>query len=157
MRTGLPLLLAAAVAVPCAAQADVEWKLFKKDGRAYLQGFSGEYEGDSEFWAHCRRDGAIDIGVGAHSQVGKGKRDAVTLTLASAGLRARLSGVSRESANVEMTGGTELRAKVRPDDAVFAVLGTGRPIAVTGSIEQPATWGVKGLKAKVAAFLKACK
>jgi hypothetical protein len=139
------------------AQADVEWTLGKKQGRPLLNGFSGEYEGDDEFWAHCRKDGSIDIGVGAHSRVGRGRGDAVRLTIASAGERTMLSGASRWSMNSEMTGGTELRARVRPDDALFAVLRTGKPIAVTGSIEQPARWGVAGLKQKVAAFLQACK
>ena len=55
-----------------------------------------------------------------------------------------------------MTGGTEFRATVKRDDALFKVLSTDKPIAVSGSIE-PTTWPAKGLKAKVAAFLKACK
>jgi hypothetical protein len=35
-------------------------------------------------------------------------------------------------------------------------LATGQPIRVTGSIRKPLRWDVKGLKAKVAEFLKLC-
>ena len=38
-----------------------------------------ESEVDYEFWAHCRTDGKIDVGMAAESHVGKGKGEAVTL------------------------------------------------------------------------------
>ena len=142
---------------PAAAWAEVVvWTLSKPQGRPYLVGMVNVSEVDFEFWARCRADGAIDIGMGAESHVGKGKGEPVSLTLTSAGQTVKISGVSRESENVEMTGGIELRAKVMPDDKLFAVLRTGRPIAVTGPIK-PMKWEVKGLKAKVEAFLKGCR
>jgi hypothetical protein len=55
-----------------------------------------------------------------------------------------------------MTGGIELQARVKRDDKVFTVLATGQPITVTGAIKKPLKWGVKGLKPKLTAFLKAC-
>jgi hypothetical protein len=115
-----------------------------------------ESEVDYEFWAHCRADGKIDVGAAAESRVGKGKGEAVTLQLASAGKTATLSGRSRESENVEMTAGIELRATVPRDHPLFAVLATGKPISVTGPIKR-LTWSAKRLKEKTAAFLKACK
>jgi hypothetical protein len=96
------------------------------------------------------------VGAAAESHVGKGKGEAVTLKLSSDGRTATLTGVSRESANVEMTGGIELRAVVARDHPLFVVLATGKPIAVSGPIK-PITWQARTLKAKTAAFLQACK
>jgi hypothetical protein len=96
------------------------------------------------------------VGAAAESHVGKGGGEAVTLRLASGLKRTTLTGVSRHSDNFEMTGGVELRATVSPDHPVFAVLGNGSKVKVTGPIK-PLNWGTKGLKPKIAAFLKACK
>ena len=70
---------------------------------------------------------------------------------------AKLSGTSQWSKDSEMTGGTELRAQVKTDDPLFAVLASGQPVAVSGDIEHPGKWPVTGLKAKAAAFVAACK
>jgi hypothetical protein len=151
-------LLAAAIVTPAVAADSVTWSLSKKDGRPYLVGmWTAEEEGDTEFWAHCRKGGAIELGVGASSGVGKGTGDAVSLTLKSGTQSAKLEGKSRRSVNFEMTAGHELRAQTTANEPVFGVLATGGPISVTGSIEKPITWPARGLKAKVAAFLAACK
>jgi hypothetical protein len=157
MRCRLQLLAIAALLVPSAARADLQWTLTKKDGHPYLQGMSSEPEIDTEFWALCRSRSAIDLGVGANSGVGHGKGETVRLTLTSGTATAALSGRSQDSVDVEMTGGTELRATVPATDPLFAVLANGAPIRVTGSIKAPATWQVKGLKQRVAAFLAACR
>jgi hypothetical protein len=136
--------------------ADVEWTVSKKNGRAYLGGMPNEPEVDYEFWAHCRANGSIEVGAAAEAHVGKGRGEAVTLKLASAGKTISLKGVSRKSENFEMTGGVELRAVVSREHPLFAVLATGKPITVSGPIK-PMTWPVKGLSARTAQFLKACK
>ena len=148
--------LVVAFAWPCAALAEVEWTLRKDKGRAFLQGMHNESEVDFEFWARCRTDGDIDIGMAAESHVGKGKGEKVELTLISAGQTAKVTGISRDSVDSEMTGGIELQSKMKRDDKLFAVLATGQPITVTGPIK-PLKWGVKGLKSKLDAFLKSCK
>jgi hypothetical protein len=153
----LRILIASAVLLPVAAAADdIIWQLGKKQGRPILLGVLSEPETDKPFWAHCRADGGIDIGIGAEINVGKGKGEAVTVTLTSAGASAKLTGQSRNTLDSEMTGATELRTKIARDDALFTVLATDKPIALSGSIK-PTTWPVKGLKAKAAAFLAACK
>jgi len=139
-----------------ASAADIAWTVSKKDGRAYLTGMPKESEVDNEFWAHCRADGAIEVGAGAESHVGRGNGEAVTLKLAAGLKRATLTGVSRESANSEMTGGVELRAVIARNHPLFAVLANGKAIKVSGLIK-PITWPVNGLKAKAAEFLKDCK
>ena len=139
-----------------ASAADIEWSLSTKAGRAYLSGMPKVSEVDYEFWAHCRADGAIEVGAGAESHVGRGNGEAVTLKLAAGLRRATLTGVSRESANIEMTGGIELRAVIARGHPLFTVLANGKPIKVSGPIK-PITWPVNGLKAKAAEFLKQCK
>ena len=142
---------------PAAAHAaDVVWTVSKKGGRAYLGGMPNESEVDYEFWAHCRANGSIEVGAAAESHVGKGRGEAVTLKFASAGKTATLTGVSRESENVEMTGGIELRAVISREHPLFIVFATGKPIVVSGPIK-PMAWPVKRLSARTAVFLKACK
>ena len=150
------VLIGLAIAwVPATARAEIDWQLGKKGGRAYLQGMPSVSESDTEFWARCRPDGMIELGVGANSGVGTGKGETVTLQLTSAGVSAKLTGMSRNSINFQMTAGTELRTEVDRNDTVFRVLGTGQSISVGGTIK-PAIWPVKGLRAKLDAFLKAC-
>jgi len=156
MRLGLSLVFALASAVPATARPKVQWQIFKHEGQTRLHGMINESEVDNEFWARCRKDGLIDIGMGAESHVGKGKGEKVTLMLASAGQSATVTGVSRESENVEMTGGIELQTRVKPDDKLFSILATGQPITVTGPIKT-LKWEVRGLKGKLAEFLKACQ
>ncbi|HZQ11589.1 MAG TPA: hypothetical protein VFB31_02135 [Pseudolabrys sp.] len=157
MRRALPIVIAAALALaPAMASAEVQWRLLKQHGQPYLQGMPDESESDNEFWALCRAGGAIEVGIGADSNVGKGEGEPVSVTLTSAGARATVNGRSRKSMNFEMTAGTELQTQVSRDDALFKVLAAGQPITVAGSIKT-ATWPAKGLKAKVAAFLAACK
>jgi len=155
-RTGIGLAVAALLWPAVANAADVVWTLSKKDRRAYLSGMPNESEVDNEFWAHCRADGAIDVGAAAESHVGRGGGEAVTLKLSSGLKSTTLTGVSRQSENSEMTGGVELRATVSHNHPLFAVLSAGYKIKVTGPIK-PLTWPVNGVKAKTAAFLKACK
>ena len=150
------LTIAAAFAWPSAAAAEVKWSLGKDEGRPFLYAMPNESEVDYEFWARCRTDGDIEVGMGAESHVGKGKGEKVELTLTSGGQTAKVAGVSRESKNVEMTGGIELQGKVKRDDKLFAVLATGQPIRATGPMK-PLRWAVKGLKPKLDAFLKSCK
>jgi len=150
------LIVLAMALAPAEASAEIAWQLSKKGGRAHLQGMPTVSESDTEFWARCRPDGMIDIGVGADSNVGTGKGEAVTLVLKSGGVTAKLAGTSRNSANFQMTAGTELRTTVSRNDTVFKVLSSGKPVGVSGALKQPATWEAKGLEAKVTAFLKAC-
>jgi len=151
------LIFCAVLLLPTAALADVKWQFSKQEGRPYLHGLPDEEESDTVIWMVCRADGSIDIGVGAEPNVGEGKGEAVALTLTSGSAVAKLAGRSQNSPNFEMTGGTELRTQIKRDDALFAVLASGKPIAVSGSIKATTTWPVKGLKAKVASFLQACK
>jgi hypothetical protein len=157
MRRSLAFALAVTVVLmPAAGSAAVAWKLTKKDGRPYLFALPAEAEADTLFWALCRSSSAIDIGIGGDADVGKGGGEAVKIVLKSGSATATVVGQSRNSANFQMTGTSELRTKVARTHDLFKVLATGRPIAVSGSIK-PMTLQVGGLKAMVAAFLTRCK
>lgn len=140
-----------------AAAADIEWNLSKKDGRPYLSGMPKAPEVDNEFWALCRLDGAIEVGAGAESHIGRGGGEAVSLKLSAGLSKATLTGVSRESDNFKMTAGIELRAVVSHSHPLFKVLANGKPIKLSGPTKKFLIWPVNGLKAKAAAFLKDCK
>ena len=152
--------LAATLSFPALAVSEVDWSFDKGDGSgAKLYGQPADEESDQVFWARCRKDGRIDIGVGAHDGVGEGKGETVSATLASGGKTKVLKGTSRESGNFQMTGGTELTATVSRDDPVFAVLATGKPINAAGAGDKPPKtdmWGVTGLQQSLNAFLAAC-
>jgi hypothetical protein len=134
-----------------------QWKLLTKNGHPYLLGSAKDYEGDTDFWALCVGKRVIEIGVGANSQAGTGKSEPITLMLKSSNRSARVTGHSEQSANFQMTGGTELRASISARSPIFTILQTGKPIHVEGSIQAPADWRVEGLKPLVRAFLNACK
>jgi hypothetical protein len=150
------LLCVAIVLVHATASAEVLWQFTKEHGRPLLQAMPDEPESDKVFWALCRAGGAIDIGIGADTTVGTGEGEPVTLTFAGAGMGATVAGMSGNSANFQMTAGTKLRASISRDHALFRVLATDKPIAVSGA-SKPMILLAKGRKAKVAAFLKACK
>jgi len=150
------LAMTALLLAPAPAAAELQWQYRTQQGRPYLQAMPSEPEGDTEFWASCRSATAIEVGIGANTTVGEGKGETVSLTLTSGGVSATVSGQSRNSANFQMTVGTELRTTVSRGHALFKVLATGQPITASGSIKK-VTWPVKGLKTKLAAFLAACK
>ena len=142
---------------PLAASAEVQWRFDTRNGRPYLEVRDRGEEADTDFWASCRKAGDVDIGIGANTGVGKGQREPVTLQLVGAAARvATLHGVSRRSADYQMTAGTELRATVTLGDPLFAVLAAGGSIKVTGSIARPLTLDVRGLATRLDAFMRAC-
>src|SRR5262245_52038841 len=94
---GLGIVTALLLWPVAGSAAEVVWTLSKKNGRAFLSGMLNESEVDHEFWAHCRADGAIDVGAAAESHVGKGGGEAVTLKLSRPLKSATLTGVSRQS------------------------------------------------------------
>ncbi len=143
-------------AIAAISALEVQWRLETQQGRPTLVGFSGEYEGDNVFSARCRRDGLIDLSVGAHQEIGTGNGERVRLRLESGDRVVTLVGVSRRSPDFEMTNGTELRAVTNSNDLLFDLLASGSPIAVTGSTSNPLIWNVRGLKRKVATFLARC-
>jgi hypothetical protein len=159
MRSLIAGLVAAAAApfAAAAAEVNVQWSYAVRDGRPYLQGFSGIVEEDNEFWARCIRPGTVQVGVGAFTGVGEGKGEAVSVKLSSGDRSAEIMGVSRNSPNFQMTAASELRAEIPIGHPVFAVFETGKPISVAGSVANPVVWGVRGLRARSASFVKACK
>jgi hypothetical protein len=125
--------------------------------RPYLEARSTESESDASLRALCRNSAAIGLRVGAAERVGNGKGEKVKLLLESQGKTATLEGISTESEDSPMTGGTELVTEVGADSPVFAVLQTGKAVKLSGSLEKPVVWSPQGMGPAVKAFLAACK
>jgi hypothetical protein len=109
------------------------------------------------FRAVCLSRGAIEVKLGAGDFVGKGNGEKVKLQLKSGNVTATVSGISRPSVDSEMTGGMELVTRLSPDDALFKVLTTGKPVQVTGAVEKPTVWPSDGMAAAVGKFISNCK
>ncbi|ACA15980.1 hypothetical protein M446_1475 [Methylobacterium sp. 4-46] len=149
-------VLAIASCWPLNASAALRWTT--PPGRyPQLEARSDEPESDASFRARCRNLDKIDLRVGAAEQVGNGKGENVRLRMKSGHHVARLRGVSERSIDYEMTLGTELVTRVKSRDPVFIVLRTGSPIQLSGSVERPTTWGVRGARGAVVRFLTACR
>jgi hypothetical protein len=149
---GCTVLVIVAV-VPAAAAT--KWTV---STRPYLVARSTESESDASLRALCRYSESIELRLGAEDGgVGEGKGEKVNLHLESQGKTATLEGVSRRSEDSEMTGGTELVTEVRADAPVFAVLQTGKPVKLSGSLPKPVVWSPQGMASAVKTFLKACK
>jgi hypothetical protein len=156
----LPVRLAAAYIVAIAAlnaapsQAAMRWQA---GHRPVLLAHSTESESDRAFWALCRGPGAIELRIGADDYVGKGEGEPVSLTFAGGGRSATLRGVSKKSDDFQITGGSELVTEVTTDDPVFAMLLTGKPLTITGSVKKPIVLDGNSAKPAVARFLAACR
>ena len=153
MRFSFLVLMAVALSATV-ARAEMKWTA---SSRPYLEARSTDSESDASFRALCRSPAAIELRVGAHEGVGKGKGDAVTLRLSSNGHQAVLHGASRRSDDYEMTSGTELVTEIKPSDAVFTLLGSGKDVTITGSLAKPVTWRAENMADAVKSFLTACQ
>jgi hypothetical protein len=119
---------------------------------------SNETESDAFIRATCPQTGMVELRLGAEFEVGSGNGAAVSLTLKSAGKTANISGVSLQSIDSPMTGGSELLATIPSADPIFAVLSSGASIRLSGSIKgaQSLSIGNEATKS-LKKFLASCK
>lgn len=150
---GIGLAALALVLASSAASAGEVWSLHpdERRGGLVLSAMPGESESDTDLWIACRKDGRMEVGAGANGEIGTGKGEKVSVTFSSGDKTAKLSGASRESANFQMTGGTELFTAIKRDDPLFEVLSTGKPLKLNGAVV-----GTQGLREKLAKFLARC-
>jgi hypothetical protein len=115
-------------------------------------------EGDAFIRATCSQAGVVELRLGAELDVTAGKDGMASLTLRSAGKTANISGAALQSIDSPMTGSSELLATIPSTDPVFAVLTSGAPVRLSGSIKGAQSVSIgneatKGLKK----FLASCK
>jgi hypothetical protein len=96
---------------------------------------SDESESDTLLRATCVAGGRVDLRLGATFQIGRGKLEPVTVSLTAGNRTTILKGISVESPDIEMTGGTELLTTLPSDHRAFNIL------AQAGSIRIKATGG----------------
>jgi hypothetical protein len=154
LRMALIGVFAAGLIAPASATA-VRWTLSKDP--IELSGYEQNAdEGDYVLRLTCTMPGTLEIGIGAHKDIGANKKRDFSATLASGPQSVTLSGKAADSKNVEMTGARELRLEqpLAAADKLLAVLATGSPIKASGAFSD--TWTVRSLTQHVAAFKKAC-
>jgi hypothetical protein len=116
-----------------------------------------DQEGDALLHLGCGELGLVDVHLGGVFTMGKGEHEAVSAALSAGKLTARVKGLSIETADVEMTGGIELLTALRSDDALFAVLTSGKEITLKGGSEKAERFTLDAkTTAALKAFLKTC-
>jgi hypothetical protein len=112
---------------------------------------SDESESDTILRATCVAGDRVDIRLGATFQIGRGKLEPITVSLTAGSRTAVLKGISVESPDIEMTGGTELLTTIPGNHMVFNILAQSSSIAIRASgsktyrfqLGQRATAGLK--------------
>ena len=128
MKFLLATLAAAAFAFPALAKAE-EYTV--NDGTAGLFEIRpDETESDALLRAACFAHGFVDLRFGAYFGVGDGKLEPVTVKLSAGKMTAGLKGVSVESPDAEMTGGTELLTSVSGASAALSILSQDGMVSV---------------------------
>jgi hypothetical protein len=119
---------------------------------------SDETESDTLLRAACIWGGRIDIRFGATYGIGKGRREAVSAKISAGKTAAKLKGVSVDSPDSELTGGTELLTSLPFDDPAFAILTQSGPVTIeaAGIKADRFTLGPEATTA-LKAFLAKCK
>lgn len=123
MKTVSAALAISALAFPAAALAE---EYTANTGTADLFEIrSDETESDAILRAACAAHGFVDLRFGAYFGVGEGKLEPVSVKLSAGKMTAELKGVSVESPDAEMTGGTELLTSVPGSSAALSILSQG--------------------------------
>ena len=106
IRSLLAILLAMVCCVAQAEARSIRWNYVKSEME--LSGYpSGEEEPDYVLRLTCRAGAKVEIGVGAHDDIGNGRAGPFSVTLKSGDRSATLLGKSARSKNSEMTGASE--------------------------------------------------
>lgn len=128
MKSVSAALVLAALALPASASAE---EYFTNAGTAGLFEIRpDETESDALLRAACVAHGSVDVRFGAYFGVGGGKLEPVSVKLTAGKKTAELKGVSVESQDAEMTGGTELLTSVPGGSAALSILSQGGPVSV---------------------------
>ncbi len=104
-----------------AAAAKTSWSVANMP---FLEARSSEPESDADLRAFCF-DGLVAIRIGGSIGVGKGGGEPVSVKIEGEGKSARVQGVSMNTPDSEMTGGTELVTDLRLDSPAAEILFSG--------------------------------
>lgn len=128
VKTVSAALAVAVLVFPSLAQAE---EYFINAGTAGLFEIRpDETESDALLRAACVAHGYVDLRFGAYFGVGEGKLEPVSVKLSAGKMTAGLKGVSVESQDAEMTGGTELLTSVPIGSAALSILTQGGTVSV---------------------------
>jgi hypothetical protein len=144
------LLLAAPVA---AADAKTVWSV---ENKPFLEARSSEPESDADLRATCF-DGLVTIRIGGSIGVGKGGGEPVSVKIESEGKSARVQGVSMNTPDSEMTGGSELVTDLRLESPAAEILFSGKAVKIVASDHKTHTLFDADQAGTVKKFLKQCR
>jgi hypothetical protein len=167
MQIALRLLVASFVlfaAAPSFGQerkiAKFQWNVGAVGNNWELNGFDwtdGFNEQDSLVRISCKRGGKFEIGLGAAVEIGKGRGEAVAMTANSGMATVRIDGVSKKSANFEMTSGVELVKSSDANDLLIELLKMEGPVTFrTQPGAKSYTFPAKGFGAAFAKLKARC-
>jgi len=157
-----PIALAACASLALHGSAiagNFRWTVDTIAGKKQLIGMEhvpGDDGIDSLFRVACAAGGKIELGIGANVSVGKGKNEPVALTAASGSTVVNVEGRSKESANVEMTGTSELVKETGWDDPVLQLMMQGKPIAFRGVKVRQFNVPTTGFSAQLERLKRSC-
>ncbi len=148
--------LAVLMLLPLASAASAGFDVTNRAG-TWLDIRPDETESDALLRLGCHGFGLIDTHFGATFDIGKGEHEAVSVTLTSGKLMARMKGLSIQSEDSELTGGIELLTALMAGDEAFAVLTSGKEITLKGGRSKAERFTLgKETTAALKAFLKKC-
>ncbi|WP_442753732.1 hypothetical protein ACNHKD_12070 [Methylocystis sp. JAN1] len=122
-------LIAAALLAACASPAFGKTTWAGKP-RPYLEARPSADEADATVRASCAFDGVLTLRLGADIGVGEGKGEPVSVKIESGGKSVKVQGVSRNSPDSEMTGGTELATDLPLNDPAVEILFSGKAVTL---------------------------
>jgi hypothetical protein len=148
--------LALLVMLPLASDANAGFDVVNREA-AWLDIRPDETESDALLRLGCHGFGLIDTHFGATFDIGKGEHEAISVTLTSGKLTARVKGLSIQSEDSELTGGVELLTALMAGDDAFAVLTSGKEITLKGGRGKSERFTLgKDATAALNAFLAKC-
>lgn len=151
-----PAIVAIAALAACASPAFAKTTWGGKP-RPYLEARSNEDEADATVRASCAFDGLLTLRLGADIGVGEGKGEAVSVKIESGDKSAKVHGVSRNSPDSEMTGGTELATDLPLNDPAVEVLFSGKAVTIITPDQKKHTLVDADSAGATKKFLKQCR
>ncbi len=136
-----------------AAEAKTSWGVSKMP---FLEAGSSEPESDADLRAICF-GGLVTIRIGGSIGVGKGDGEPVSVKIEGEGKSATLHGVSMNTPDSEMTGGTELVTDLHLDSPAAEILFSGKAVKIVTPDHKTHTLFDADPAGAVKKFVKQCK